>query len=263
MNAILLAEGEIQPDEPLYAAGNGRMRAMLEIAGQPMFQWVLQALDQAQAVEQIVIVGLSPESSFECTKPVALLADQGTILKNIQAGAREVMRLDPGATHAVLVSSDIPALRAEMVDWLVEQAQTQRNDIDYTVIERSEMERVFPLAQKTYMHLKNIDVCGGDLHCFRLAFAMQDNPLWNRLIAGGQNRLRQAALLGYDTLFILLLRQLNLKQAAERISKRLGLQGRALLCPYPQVGLDVNKPAHLEIAREYFARSRSGRDGHE
>ena len=47
----------------------------------------------------------------------------------IRAGAREVARLDPHATHGMLVSGDLPALRGEMIDWLAEQTQDSDTDI--------------------------------------------------------------------------------------------------------------------------------------
>ena len=254
MNAILFAGGENQSGDPLYQVTRGSLRAMIEVAGKPLVQWVLSALDQATRIQRIIVVGLPPETSLECSKPLTLLADQGNTLKNIQAGAIEVLNQDPLATHAILADATIPALRSEMVDWLVKQVHGEENDIDYCVIERSRMEAVFPQAKKAYMHLRDMDICGGDLHCFRLGFVMQKHLLWDRLLAARQNPLRQAALLGYDTLFILMLRQLDLRQAELKISKRLGFQGRAILSPYPEIGLDVNKPVHLEMIRQYFAR---------
>jgi len=253
MNAILLCGGEQQSGDPLYQITRGNLRAMMEVGGKPMFQWVLSALDHSVSIEHIVVVGLPPEISLDCSKSITVLEDQGSTRKNILAGTQEIMRLDALATHAILATAETPALRPEMVDWLVAQVQGLENDIDYTVIERTRMEALFPQAQKTYMHLKNMDVCGGDLHCFRLGFALQDHPLWDRLIAGGQSPLRQAALLGYDTLFILMLRQMDLHQAEQRVSKRLGIQGHAILSPFPELGLDVNKPVHLDVMREYFA----------
>jgi molybdopterin-guanine dinucleotide biosynthesis protein A len=253
MNAILLAGGEQHSGDPLYQVSRGRLRAMLEVGGKPMVQWVLTALDQARNIEQIVVVGLPPETSLECSRPLIFLEDQGSTRKNILAGAQQIMAIDALATHAILATDETPAIRPEMVDWLIEQVIDQENDIDYTVIERSTMEAVFPQAQKTYMHLKDMDVCGGDLHCIRLGFALQEHALWDRLIAGRQSPLRQASLLGYDTVFILMLRQMSLHQAEQRVSKRLDIQGHALLSPFPEMGFDVNKPAHYDIVQEYFA----------
>jgi len=60
---------------------------------------------------------------------------------------------------------------------------------------------------------------------------------------------RQAALLGFDTLFLLLLRQLALSEAERLISRRLGVRGRALLTPYAAMGMDVDKPNQYELLK--------------
>ena len=43
MDAIVIAGGIPQPEEPLYEYTQGIPKAMLNIAGKPMVQWVLDA----------------------------------------------------------------------------------------------------------------------------------------------------------------------------------------------------------------------------
>ena len=45
------------------------------------------------------------------------------------------------------------------------------------------------------------------------------------------------------------LRRINLDSALKRVSERLNLRGRAIVCPYAEVGMDVDKPHQLEIMR--------------
>jgi hypothetical protein len=80
--------------------------------------------------------------------------------------------------------------------------------------------------------------------------AVEESPLWKNLIDARKSPLRQASLLGYDTLFYLVLRQLSIQGAEEKVSQRLGIQGRAVLCPFAEIGMDVDKPFQLEIVRE-------------
>jgi hypothetical protein len=42
------------------------------------------------------------------------------------------------------------------------------------------------------------------------------------------------------------------------VSKRLGLRGRAVVCPYAEIGMDVDKPFQLEIMRADLSRSKPG-----
>lgn len=254
MYAIVTAGGSVEPNQPLYEVTRGALKSMIEIAGKPMVQWVLDALSQSSEIEHVIVVGLPPETDLICAHPLMLLPDGGSMFENIRAGAREVLCLDPRATHAVLAASDIPTLRGEIVDWLICQCGAFDQDIYYTLVDRAVMEAQFPTVKFSYTHLKDMQVCGGQLHCFRLAAALEESPLWQQLIDARRSSLRQASILGYDAMLFLLLRQLSLKDAEKTVCKRLGIRGKGVLCPYPEVAMDVDKPAHLEVVREYLTR---------
>lgn len=254
MIAIVTAGGEIQPDEPLYAVTQGGLKAMVDINGKPMVQWVLDALCASNQVDGVVVVGLPPETNLDCACPLYLLPDQGDRLSNIRMAARECLKIDPSSAYAILAAGDDPALRSEIVDWLTCQAQDYDQDIYLTLLERTSLETEFPDSRRAYMHLKNMQICNGDLHCFRLETALQDRPFWAPLVSSGKNPFRQASILGYDTLLFLTLRQLTLKDAEATVNKRLGIKSRLIMSPYPEIGMKIDKPAHLEFMRDYLAR---------
>lgn len=249
MNVVVTAGGRPSPDDPLYPWAHGEPKALLDIAGKPMVQWVLDALNEARAVGRIVLVGLPPQTWLSSRRPLEILPDQGEMLANIQAGAHHLAQLDPSSTHFLVCSSDIPALRGEMVDWLIEHVQQSGADLSYTVIQRQVMEARFPQSRRTYVRLKEGEFCGGDLNAVSLTLALGEHPFTRRLIEARKNPLRQAAMVGFDTLIFLLLGQLNLSQAARRVSRRLGINGQALPCPYAEIGMDVDKPFQLELLR--------------
>ena len=62
-----------------------------------------------------------------------------------------------------------------------------------------------------------------------------------------KNPIKQASLIGFDTLFLLLMRRLTIKKMVQVVADRIGLKGRALICPYAEVGMDVDKPFQYEI----------------
>jgi hypothetical protein len=141
-----------------------------------------------------------------------------------------------------------------MIDWFLEQVKDLDQDIYYTIIKRETMETQFPASKRTYIHLKDLQVCGGDLHCFRLAAATEESAIWKRLIESRKNPLRQASIVGYDTLLFLMLRQLSLQDAEKAVAKRLEIKGKAVPSPYAEMGMDVDKPFQLDIIREYLSR---------
>lgn len=261
MNAIVTAGGIPEPGDPLYPFTQGRSKALLDIAGQPMIQWVLDALSQSRQVERVVVVGLGPETGLACSKSLSYLPNQGHMIANITAGSNWVLEQDPAAEYALIVSSDIPTITGEHVDWVVNTSLETRHDLYYSIIERSAMEARFPGSRRTYTKLKGLTVCGGDMNMISTHVASGRSGLWDKIIEARKSALKQAALVGFEPLWLLLTRQLTPADAERIVAKRLGVRGRVLRCPYAEVGMDVDKPHQLELVRQDLAR-RNGRGAH-
>lgn len=247
MDAIVIAGGIPKPEEPLYEFTQGQPKALLDIAGKPMVQWVLDALAGADSIDQVVLISLSEDSGLNFPKPITYVPDQGGLLHNVRAGIEKVVELNPDAQHVLTVSSDIPAIKAEMVNWLVGQAMNTDLDLYYTIIPREVMEKRFPASNRSYVRLKDAEVCGGDLNMIRASTVYANEELWNRIIAARKSVFKQAALLGYGNLILLLTRQLTIGGAVKRVTKKMDLTGQAVLSPYAELGMDVDKPHQLKI----------------
>lgn len=261
MDAIVTAGGIPQPGEPLYDYTRGASKALLDIAGKPMVQWVLDALQGAASIERVVVVGLGPESGLQSGKIAAYLPNQGGMLENILAGIGKVCQLCPTTEYVLIVSSDIPAITPEMVEWTIRSATEAENDISYNVVPRAVMEERYPGSKRTYTHLKGLDVCGGDMNVVRAAMASDANAVWRRIIDARKSPLKQASILGYDNVLLLLLGQMSLENAVRRASQRLHLRARAIVCPYAEIGMDVDKPHQLELMRADLRKRPQGAGG--
>jgi len=257
MDAVVTAGSRPLPNEPLYEITRGGYKAMLDIAGKPMIQWVLDSLSASNKIGQVVVVGLPPYTNLYCEHPLTILEDHGGLLINAQTGMRELLKSNPSLEHALLISSDVPAITAQMVDWVIDTMLETDHDFLYPVIARATMEARFPGSKRTYLHLKDVEVCGGDMMTIRASLAADNNPLWQRIINSRKNPIKQASLLGFDTLFMVLLRQLSLDEAAVSIGKRLGLRARAALSPYAEMGMDVDKPNQLQMVAAELAKSQA------
>jgi CTP:molybdopterin cytidylyltransferase MocA len=223
-------------------------KAMLEICGKPMIQWVLDALSNSVSVDNIIIVGLPQEYHIHCSKELYFVPDQAGLVENLSAGAKKVAQINNKATRALFVSSDIPAVTGEMVDWIINAAGGETGDLFYNVISREVMETRFPHARRTYIKFKDIELCGGDLHVFSLRILLEDDKgIHKKLAEARKSPIKQAALIGFDTIFLYVIRQLTLKRAERNASKHLKVTGRAVICPYAEAGMDIDKPCHLEI----------------
>lgn len=256
MDAIVTAGGVPQPGEPLYEYTRGEYKALLDVAGKPMVQWVLDALDEAKNVEKVVLVGLPEDRGIKSKKLAAILPNQGDMLENIRSGVTRLLELSLQAHHTLVVSSDIPAITGEMIDWIVDVTMQTDEDIYYNVIEQDVMEKRFPSSKRSYTHLKDITVCGGDLNVIRTKTVVNNEKIWSKIIAARKNVFKQAALVGYDTLILLLFRAITLEQTVNTATKRLDVTGRAIICPYAEIGMDIDKPNQLEIIRADLEKRR-------
>lgn len=255
-DAMVTAGGIPKPGESLYEFSLGRSKALIDVAGKPMVQWVLDALSDARSIGRVVVVGLDESSGLRCKKPLSYLPNQGGMLDNIRGGAREIARLNPKAQFAQIVSSDIPTITGEMVDWVSAQVRPGEDEALYNVIDRSVMEKRFPDSRRTFTKLKGIQICGGDLNPVSLPLILSHTGPWEKISDARKSPLKLASLVGFDTLILFLLRAMTLEQAAARASRNLGLRARAVVCPYAELGMDVDKVHHLEIVRSTLEAKR-------
>ncbi|MFO7583453.1 MAG: nucleotidyltransferase family protein, partial [Anaerolineales bacterium] len=234
----------------LYPYTLGNSKALLDIAGKPMVQWVLDALGGAKSIENVIVMGLSAKSGVSCEKPIHFISNQGRMLANIVAGIQKSQELNPDNEYVMIVSSDVPSIKPEMVDWLAETCLQTQDDLYYGVVPREVMEARYPNSKRTFTRLKGIEVCGADINVVHVSMA-EDEYLdtWQQIIGNRKNPLLQARVIGLDTLFQILFRQLTIQDIIERVMARIGVRGRAIIWEHAEAGMDVDKPHQLELLR--------------
>ena len=254
MDAIVTAGGIPQPEDPLYAYSHGDSKALIDVAGKPMIQWVLDALSDAKLVDNVIVIGLSPKSGVNCKKPLYFLSNQGRMLANIVAGVNKSLELNKKNKYVLIVSSDIPTLKPDMVDWLIETSMETQDDLYYGVCPKAVMEARFPGSKRTYTPLKDMAVCGADINISHVRNATEHLEMWEQLIGTRKSPLKQAGIIGIGTLLALFLRRLTLEDAVRRVSERIGIKGRAIIWAQAEPCMDIDKPHQLELLREDLAR---------
>lgn len=254
MDAIVLAGGKAAEKDPLYEMTSGGLKSMLKIAGKPMIQWVLDALSASEQIESIVVMGIEDGSNLSCQKVTAFLPDTGTLIENIQQGCAYLDRIHPNESHVITISADIPTVTSTIIDQCIKLYREVDFDVCYAVIERSVMENRFPNSKRTYIKVMDGKFCGGDLNCLRKKLTLNPAGLWKKLIQYRKNPIKQAALIGFDTLFMLALGKLTLAGAAQKVCRRMGFTGKAFSLPYAEVGMDVDKPFQFEIVEKDLMR---------
>lgn len=261
-DAVVTAGGIPQPEDPLYPLTQGQNKALLPIGGVPMVQWVLDALSGSQAIRRVVIVGLAQAPALASRalashKPLHCLPNHGSMLGNVEAGVKWLLAQDPPPTHTLLVSSDIPAITAEMVDWNVRASLATDHEAYYSLISQADMERRFPGSRRSFFKLREGRFCGGDMNLMRAALVGSYHPGWHAVVAARKSALKLARLAGLGNLLRTVAGQMSIAGTEQAVLSRLGVRGRVLRCPYAEAGMDVDKPHQYEmLRRELEARGR-------
>ena len=250
MDVVLLAGGRLSPDDPLNTECQEGVRSLINIHGKPMVQWVIDALAVCDATRDIYIIGLSQEHNLTASKPLHFLPDEGHLFDNIRAGALRAAQDHPSQPKVMIASSDIPAIRAEVVNWLVEQVvQDPTALIYYCVIPQSVMDARYPDSGRSFVRFRDISVCGGDLNVIDHNLFSEEKPIWKQITDARKHPLKQVRLLGLGSLILIALHLLTLDRAVEMVCKKLSLDARTLITPFAEMGMDADKPNQLAILR--------------
>lgn len=243
-NALVLAGGTAGADLQAYAGVTNK--ALIDINGKPMIRYVVEALAEAESVADIIVIG--PPDELEPVLsglPVKIIADAGNMIDNIRTGAAQLPQDKP----MLISSSDIPLLTGPVVDAFLDLCFKRPADLYYSIVEREVNERKYPLVKRTYVALAEGTFTGGNLFMVDPRIVESVAPKAQEFIANRKRPLLMARLLGFGFLFRLLLRVLSIPELEAKIGQLWGVRGAAVICPYPEIGIDVDKPADVQLVR--------------
>jgi CTP:molybdopterin cytidylyltransferase MocA len=247
--ALVTAGHSHKEDDPLADYTQGGPKALIPIAGKPMIAHVVDAVAGSRYVEHLAVVDLDPDLDVTFSVPVEHVPGTGDLLGNVEAGLRYAVDRYPDLDGVVLSTSDVPTITAEVIDTFIKMCFETDHTLYYPIVERSVMETRFPKSSRTYVHLREGDFAGGDVFLFRPGLSVGNRELWDSLAQSRKSALRQVRMFGIWPLLKLIARRLSLAEAERRACDVLQIRGHAVVFPYPEVGMDVDKPFQLEIAR--------------
>jgi hypothetical protein len=116
------------------------------------------------------------------------------------------------------------------------------------------MERRFAQSGRTFIPLRDGAYCGGDIFMARTDLIHSNQALMDKLMETRKSFWKQVRLLGLGFLIQFALRRLTVAEVERRVSKTLNVRGRAIITPYAEMGMDVDKPHQLEIVSAELER---------
>jgi molybdopterin-guanine dinucleotide biosynthesis protein A len=251
MDALILAgsvnNGKLKECSPVVN------EALIPIGDKAMVQYVVEAITKSAKIDRAIIVG--PAELF---RPLFVQNDKmlfamggETIIKGVLNGLKLA-----SSKKVLIATSDIPLLTPEAVDMFIDDCLKHQDvELFYPIVPKEVNDREFPGVKRTYVNLKDGIFTGGNIFLVNQEIVPKCAAKAEKMVSLRKSPLALAKLIGIGFIIKFLLRQLTIKEAENRVSKLLGVAGKAIVSPYPQIGVDVDKPSDLELVRKVLSKT--------
>lgn len=232
---------------PLREVSPVTNEALVEINGRPMVQYVIDALEQAKEVRRIVVV--SPPGELEPYlkgRNLEFVPSRNHIVDNVVEAAKVL----PPDEEFLIVSCDVPLITGQMIDDLVALCRRTPGELYYPIIEKGVAETSFPHTKRTYVTLREGVYTGGNIFLCHPSIVERAAPRVRAFLDYRKSPLKMLGVIGWTfAIRYMLLKNLTLKELEAKVSEMLDVKGVVVVCPWPEVGVDVDKPSDLELVR--------------
>jgi GTP:adenosylcobinamide-phosphate guanylyltransferase len=253
VDAVVLAGGDGAVLDPAC-----RFKGLLPIAGKPMVEWVLDALNSAETVHEVAVVVPTAENlGAWVDRTGKLVVSNGSFVDNIIAGVG-AFRAD---RQVLLVTGDIPALTSEAVDSFVRQSMATGAQATYPLIREADMLEQYPGSERTFVRLADGKVTGGNMMLVEPLLLDRNREIGGRIFATRKNPIAMARVIGVRFVIRLVLGKLTVAEVEAKLGELIGGTGAAVYTSEASIGADVDKPVDVIVAeRVLYSRVRSRND---
>ena len=247
--ALLLA-GSRPAGDPLARSMMVGHKALISIGGEPMVLRPLAALLASDRVGEIVVLTQDPadlrpvlpnDERIRVRASGATIA--GTIAELIQSGAARFPVLVTTADHALLDTKMI----AEFT------AKAERADLAIGVVERRALLARLPNTKRTWLKFRSGAYTGANLFAFGSSKVLPAIEKWRSVEQDRKKGWRILGAIGPALLMGAVLRLRTLDESVASVSRKLGIDIRAIVLGNPLAGVDVDKPADHKLVEAILA----------
>jgi GTP:adenosylcobinamide-phosphate guanylyltransferase len=241
VNALILA-GDKSHD--------GKPKALINIAGKYMIEYVIESLRNSKCVDKVYIVG-----SEGLREKVGHLADvyikgNGEIVENLREGIKLIRDYEK---PCIVCTCDIPMVKGEAIKDFVDKCTALKVDLGYPIIDKRLNDIKYPEAQRTYVKLKDGTYTGGNIIYIYPHIVDKFTNKIEQLVEYRKKPFKMGRALGFTFLIGLATGLLSIKSIEKKVQKMFNIKGSAILTDYPEIGNDVDKPSDIEFVKKYIA----------
>lgn len=245
VDVVILAGGDGEVIDPAQ-----RFKGLVEIAGKPLVQWVVEAFRAADTVNEIAVVIPTAENLGAWVDDVdKLVVSDRDFMDNALAGV-DAFRID---RPVVITTGDIPLLTGTAVDAFVNASLDSGAAFVYPLVRQESVEGAYPGAKRTYFRLSSGRYTGGNAMLVDPKLLPAARALGQKLFDERKNPVAMLRVAGLGFVVRFLLGRLAPEDLADKIQDLLGGPGAAVVLDDASIAMDIDKPADAELAAPLLA----------
>lgn len=226
--------------------------AMVQIAQKPMVSYVFDVLKQSPLINKIVVAGPSEEMGrLFANMEGVYLAPRGDTPIDSLLNALEVLKPQG---NVLVVTSDIPLLTVDSVTDFIKRCSKKHADVYYPIIPKEVNDRLYSGVKRTYIRFKEGVYTGGNLFLINPKIAEKCAAQARTFVENRKSPIALARLVGGKFLIKFLMKKVTLQETEATASRVFGIKGAVIISPFPEVGIDVDKPSDLALVEERIAQ---------
>ncbi len=254
--ALVLAGDRRGEADPVAARAGVRHKCLAPVAGIPMLCRVVENLAAVPRIGTIHIALPDP----------ALLEDTPCLRRWLRA--ERILAADCAASVSesvtdtfartgpplLVTTADHPLLTVVMIEAFLDLAAREPAALVAALVAEETIRTVLPTTRRTFLRFRDGAFSGANLFLLAGGGAAAVLAFWRRVERERKHPWRIARALGPGLLLAYLFRRLTLETAMERASDRIGGKARAVVLPFAEAAVDVDRPADLELVERLLRR---------
>jgi GTP:adenosylcobinamide-phosphate guanylyltransferase len=251
--AIVLA-GRRPGENGFAAAHNVAAKALIRAGGEPMLGRVARTLLDSPSIRRIVVLAQDAESlltgelEWMAADPRISTAQSGD---GISASVGRLAGTEVAPYPVLVTTADHALLRPEMVEAFI--AGAAGVDAAFAMVERKTVERAHPDTKRTWLKAANGHFSGANLFALLTPASRRGTEFWARAEKDRKRTLKLLSFLGLGIFLRAVTRTISLEAAAEAAGRKAGFRLKAVLLPFAEAAIDVDKQSDLELAERILA----------
>jgi GTP:adenosylcobinamide-phosphate guanylyltransferase len=248
-NIIVLA-GDRGEDDPLAGVLGVPRKALLKIHDKPMLGYVLEAIRGSKKAKDIYVVANSVYE-IEAGMNLTLFGDMKFLEgKSSPALSLKAILEKNDLFPVVILTADCPLLTSEIIDEFIEKAEQNNPEIAIGFATKKNIETLYPRGRRTYLFFKNEGYSGCNLFTFKSSKALKSIKFWAKFEKSRKKEFKLLMAFGLWNLTLMFLKRLDIFEAFERVSLKLGIEVKPVIISDANAAIDVDRSKHIAIVEK-------------